>query len=159
MKKLALLLLTVCIMNHAFAKVQTPETLLPPSVDSAVYTNPYTGESSYIRKGTIGATILNIHELNILLQNTPSKENDRLVREIMDQNNKLLASLKVLGLFNVFTIEEWISQSDEQPGRCLLGLLYLQHYPNEITLQSKAIIKDIQKSNNHYLKAAALSFK
>jgi hypothetical protein len=145
-------LLLAVISSNAFAGTFTPEALLPAGADSAVFVNPYTGESGNIRKGTIGATIMNTHELNQLLTNAPSKQNDALVNNIIKEHQSLLPSLKIVGMFDIFNIQEWIVDPEAQPGRCLLGLLYLKQNPKEMTpdiIKTLIILKEA--TTNTYL--------
>jgi len=60
----------------------------------------------------------------------------------------LLDSLKIIGVFNLFTPKEWLSDK-EQPGRILAGLLYLQKYPQYVTPEIKYTLLDLQTHNKN----------
>lgn len=115
----------------------TPEKLLPAGVDSGEIVNAYTGEKGQARKGTVGATISNVALLNKLLKEKPSAETNKKIEETSQAVIKLIPSLKIIALFDFFTIEEWLGNHDKQPGRALVALFYLQEYPKEITPEIK----------------------
>lgn len=146
-----ILLLTPFLSPLSYA-ASTPEALLPNGVDAAIITNPYTGESGMARKGTVGATLDNIHTLNHLLNNTPSNENTQKIQAIMKVQAALIPSLKIIGLFDFFNASEWLMHAKEQPGRCLIGLIYLQKNPEKMTPEVKKILNQLKtKSQNDYL--------
>lgn len=145
-------LLMAITSSNTFASTLTPETLLPAGVDSTVFVNPYTCESGEIRKGIIGATIVNTHELNQLLINAPSEENDELINTIIKEQQSLLPSLKIVGMFDFFNIQEWLANPEIQPGRCLLGLLYLKNNSDKMTPDIiKTLITIKEATKNTYL--------
>jgi hypothetical protein len=109
-------------------EVFTPESLLPDGVDSTISINPYTGESGPARKGTVAATLNNIALLNTKIT---SNKDEKEIQALIDTIKGIIPSLRVIGVFDLFTPEEWIS-SDNQPGRVLVAVLYLQQYPKEI---------------------------
>lgn len=83
--------------------------MLPAGIDEAEVTNPYTGEKRNARKGTVAATINNIALLNkLLLEPISSAASEKLIKESIDEMRKLMPSLKVIGVFNIFTPEEWL---------------------------------------------------
>ncbi len=126
----------------------TPEKLLPAGVDSGEIVNPYTGEKGQARKGTVGATINNIVVLNKLLQEKPTASTDKKIDEHAQAIMKLIPSLKVIALFDFFTVEEWLGNHDKQPGRALVAIFYLQKYPNEITPEIKTQLKQVENETN-----------
>jgi hypothetical protein len=109
----------------------TPESILPAGVDSTTSINPYTGESGPARKGTVAAILNNIALLNTLLSENMSPEDQIKAQEIIKAISSLIPSLRVIGVFDLFTPEEWLA-SDTQPGRVLAVVLYLQQYPKDI---------------------------
>lgn len=112
--------------------VFTPESILPAGVDNSLSSNPYTGESGPARKGTVAATLNNIAVLNTLLS-AEIASNDRIkLQETIKAIVALLPSLRVVGVFDLFTPEEWLS-SQTQPGRVLTAVLYLEQYPQSMT--------------------------
>jgi hypothetical protein len=125
---------------HSFASdPSTLEKLLPIGVDSAIVTNPYTGERGDVRKGTIGASIQNIALLNKLFEQ--SNSSDQPIDEIVSEIRKLIPSLKVLGMFDIFNHEEWLNISlSKQWGRVTCVLLYFEKYPAEIDSRIKSQI-------------------
>ncbi len=136
-------LMTVHPVCWAGKEVFTPENLLPAGVDSAVVINPYTGESGAARKGTVAATLNNIALLNTLLLDKNASNDSARVQEIKDAIISLVPSLKVIGVFDLFSPEEWLL-SDRQPGRVLAAVLYLQTYPEAITAPLKERLLKIQ---------------
>jgi hypothetical protein len=121
----------------------TPERILPAGVDSNISTNPYTGESGPARKGIIAATLNNVALLNTLLSEKLSLNDSTKVQEIIGAITSLIPSLRVVGVFDLFTPEEWLS-SETQPGRVLAAVLYLQKYPQVITPTIKKRLLEIQ---------------
>lgn len=121
----------------------TPESILPTGVDNTISTNPYTGESGSARKGTVAATLNNIALLNTLLSEKISSNDPTKIQEIIEAITSLIPSLRVVGVFDLFTPEEWLS-SDTQPGRVLAAVLYLQKYPQDITSKIKKRLLQIQ---------------
>lgn len=120
----------------------TPENLLPAGVDQTKSVNPYTGESGNARKGTVAATINNIALLNKILLANPTQSDSKSTSDIIKTVEALLPSLKVIGLFDFFNIQEWLANPKEQPGRALVAVLYLQKYP---TTLNKDIINQLHK--------------
>lgn len=125
---------------QASGRAFTPEKILPQGVDETISINPYTGESGYTRKGVIAATLNNVALLNKLLANS-NKETALQVKEITEAIIGLIPSLRAVGIFNLFSIEEWIA-AQEQPGRMMVGVLYLQQYPSEISDKARQKLKD-----------------
>lgn len=107
----------------------TPEKILPVGVDGTISINPFTGESAPVRKGTVAATLNNIALLNHLLAANSEKSRDE-VQCIKEAVVELLPSLRAVGVFDLFSIEEWISTND-QLGRIFVAVLYLQRYPDK----------------------------
>jgi hypothetical protein len=133
-------------------KVFSPEEILPDGVDNSISVNPYTGESGPARKGTVAATLNNIALLNKILSESSSEKNLSKINPIMEAISSLAGSLKVIGMFDLFTIEEWIG-SDQQPGRILAAVLYLQKYPTEITPEICQRLENIKTSTKSNLLA------
>jgi hypothetical protein len=138
-------LLTLCLTNlPVFADtVFTPEKILPEGVDAALSKNPYTGETGYVRKATVAATLNNIAVLNELLGTASSTENLEKNENYVKAIKELLPSLRVIGVFNLFTPLEWLS-AENQPGRVLTVLLYLQRYSDAITPKIKKTLRHLQ---------------
>lgn len=124
-------------------EVFTPEKVLASGVDSSISTNPYTGESGPARKGTVAATLNNVALLNKYLSENMSSNDAAKVQELSEAINPLIPSLRVVGVFDLFTPEEWLS-SKSQPGRVLAAVFYLQKYPQEITPNIRKQLKQIK---------------
>lgn len=124
-------------------EVFTPESILPAGVDNNISTNPYTGESGPTRKGTVAATLNNIALLNTLLSEKVSSSDSSKIQGIIEAITLLVPSLRVVGIFDLFTPEEWLS-SETQPGRVLAAVLYLQKYPQDVTPKIKKRLLQIQ---------------
>lgn len=141
-------------------EVFTPEQVLPSGADSTTSTNPYTGESGPARKGTVAATLNNIALLNNLLSEKESPENEAKIETITEAIASLLPSLRVIGVFDMFTPEEWLSTKDQQ-GRALAAILYLQKYPQSITPSIKRHLERIrdQTKNKIILEAIDLALR
>jgi hypothetical protein len=147
----ALLLSTALFSNFAWSAENspyTPEKILPSGVDESISVNPYTGESGSARKGTVAATLNNVALLNKLLLQPASAQNDRNIKQIIQAIESLLPSLKVVGMFHFFSIEEWLSDDKRQPGRTLVGVLYLQKYPKELNADVKKTLARIHKESS-----------
>lgn len=119
----------------------TPESILPAGVDNSLSTNPYTGESGTARKGTVAATLNNVALLNkALLEKVENKEQ---IDSLMAAISNLIPSLQYIGVFDLFTPEEWLSDVS-QPGRILAALLYLEKFPQKKTKQIDVHLHHIQ---------------
>ncbi|MBM3467022.1 MAG: hypothetical protein FJX70_04220 [Alphaproteobacteria bacterium] len=61
---------------------------------------------------------------------------------------KLMLSLKVIGVFDIFIPQEWLNiQDSKQWGRVTCVLLYLEKYPDIINSEIKSRIKAIEKAS------------
>lgn len=137
-------ILLLVTADLAFAEgVMTPEKILPAGVDVTESVNPYTGEKAEARKGTVAATLSNIVTLNKLLEETVSVQTNQKIDEVSQAIIKLLPSLRVIGMFDLFTIQEWLQNHQKQPGRTLVALFYLQKYPKEVSSDIKTQLNQI----------------
>lgn len=155
--------LQLCLANEAYnsmdtsrEEVFTPEGILPAGVDNTVSINPYTGESGPARKGTVAATLNNIALLNTLLSEKNSPNDHAKAEKIIEAMAALIPSLRVVGVFDLFTPEEWLS-SEAQPGRVLAAVLYLQTYPQNITPEIKQRLLQIQAQTESKMLSAAIA--
>lgn len=137
-------------------KIATPESILPAGVDETLITNPFTGESGHARKGTVGATLINIALLNKALAETMTAEDEKYIQEVLENVRTLIPSLKVIGMFDVFNIEEWVS-APSQPGRVMVALLYVQRYPDALTPRIKNHLEVLEKTTKIKMLKDALS--
>ncbi len=146
----AFVLLTILVVSSSYASASpsTPEKLLPAGVDAVIATNPYTGEKGDLRKGTIGSTIANIAILNKLFEKPDSSQETALnIQATINEIRRLIPSLKVSGIFNLFNPEDWLKMSEPQQwGRVVCALLYFEKYPAELNKHSKDMIISL-KSN------------
>lgn len=124
--------------------VFTPESVLPAGVDSSASVNPYTGESGEARKGTVAATLNNIALLNKLLPGAKSEEEKKQISDLVAAVDSLMPSLRVVGMFDLFTANEWLS-SPNQPGRVMAAVLYLKRYPQEISPEVRRTLVRTEK--------------
>lgn len=125
----------------------TPEKILPKGVDFSQSINPFTGEAAEVRKGTVAATINNVAALNKLLQENPTPETRTNIEQISKEVCSLLISLRVVGLFDIFSPLEWMSTSS-QPGRILIAVLYIEKFPENLTPQ---IIQQLERIKASFL--------
>jgi hypothetical protein len=63
--------------------------------------------------------------------------------------------LKVVGMFDLFRLEEWLNDTS-QPGRIFAALLYLRQYPDEETESIELEIEKIRKGTKSLLLQAAI---
>lgn len=112
------------------APLFTPDLILPDGADGTVSVNPYTQEAGPVRKGTVAATLNNIAVLNGLFS-SPDPQNEPPIIEMTEAIQALLPSLRVIGVFDLFNVEEWL-RTDTQQGRLYVTALYLERYPQEI---------------------------
>ncbi len=123
----------------------TPEKILPSGDDFTLVTNPFTGHSEKARKGTVAATLNNLALLNQLLS-APNVDSCQ-VYQIKDSIIPLLPSLKAIGIFDFFSLEEWIN-CPQNHGRIYISLLYLKQYPSELTKNISNQLTEIKQVTN-----------
>lgn len=109
----------------------TPEEILPDGDDFTLAVNPFTGYPGKARKGTVAATLKNIAVLNqaLLLDSQIGFEQ---VQETKEAITSLIASLKAIGIFDLFSIDEWLSDT-LHAGRIYVAVLYLKQFPEDIS--------------------------
>ncbi|MBN8511673.1 MAG: hypothetical protein J0L79_01395 [Rickettsiales bacterium] len=117
------------------SEIKTEKTLLPDGVEAINAKNPYTGEEGLIRKGTVNSVIQNVAMLDRFFQSKGAtadalKKFDHDIKPFMD-------SIWTTGIFNLFSILEWLSDSNK-PGRIYMSILVLKHYPNLLTSEIHA---------------------
>ncbi len=122
-------------------KAFTPEEIFPDGEDYTIVVNPFTGLKGKARKATVAATLNNIALLNQLLL-----ENEELdqIQAINEAISKLIPSLKAIGVFDLFNLEEWIND-DRQLGRIYIIALYLKQYPEEMTAHLALKLNEIKQ--------------
>jgi hypothetical protein len=144
---IGIIFLSANIAIADMGKPFTPESMIPSGVDEASATNPYDGEQGVIRKGTIEATIVNIALLNRLLNDSHQTADSQIQIDMaVDEIKHLIPSLKILGMFDVFVVDEWTNfKPSRQWGRMVCILLYLQQYPDNITMDIKEKLHNLRK--------------
>lgn len=91
------------------------------------------------RKGSIGASISNINELNMLAVDSHlSCENQKLQAILADQID-LMPALYAVGMFDLFSINEWLVPKQGE-GRVWLGVLLLEIHPELQTAANRRIL-------------------
>lgn len=125
----------------------TPETLLPEGVDVAVCINPYTQESGPARKGTIAATLNNVAKLNPLLASPLNEDTKSQIQALMAEIDRLIPSLKIVGMFDFFEPKEWIGKGN-QLGRVAVILLFLKHYPDQLSFSIQQQLFSIKEATD-----------
>ena len=131
-----------------------PHDLLPEGIDSTTVTNPWTGRQGLARKGTVGAVLNNIVRLNNLVQsNNPDNE---AIRSLINSIQELIPALNCIGMFDLFRVEDWLIDQ-LQPGKQLVALLYLQHYPEQVCDNIREKLLTLNK--NKYLQTEIKKIK
>ncbi|MBY0282298.1 MAG: hypothetical protein K2W94_09150 [Alphaproteobacteria bacterium] len=132
------------IVNEETSPV-TPETILPDGIDKSIIINPYTNQKIEGRKGSVAAAIHNITLLNKLLnfEELTSKQLNELAH-IETAMKEVIPVLAGVGIFDLFTINEWLNSND-QPGRVFVGLLYLEQNLSKINEPTKGELKKIKQ--------------
>ncbi len=128
------------------AEVYAPEQVLPARGNDTIVENPYTHEKGAARIGTVEATLNNVVQLNILLSSQAATEEQ--ARILIEAIQHLLPSLRVAGMFDMFTPGEWLA-AHHQPGRVMVGALYLQAYPQDINHKTEKQLKTARKHSTN----------
>lgn len=123
-------------------KVFTPEDVLPDGDDHTTAVNPFTGFHGRARKGTVAATLNNIALLDRLFQENAGHDQIANVKKAIVE---LMPSLKAVGIFDLFNPIEWINDP-KHLGRTYVALLYLKHYPEEISEEIVDKLKKIKQT-------------
>lgn len=123
-------------------KPVSPEDIFPDGEDYTIVVNPFTGFQGKARKATVAATLNNIALLNRLLIEDEKVEDIQTTHE---EISKLISSLKAIGVFDLFSLEEWLSDH-RQVGRIYVAVLYLEHYRDEMTPDLILKLKEIKGS-------------
>lgn len=139
----SLLLSSLMISTSNQTLAITPEQLLADGQDH-IAQNGITA-----RKGSIKALIDNVAELNLHL--TDQKNPEKAKKAIADLFESM-PTQKELKVFEMFPPAEWIANKD-YPGKVMAGVLYLQHYPAELTPAIKTELITLSKTAHPLLKA------
>lgn len=137
------LLLASFMLNHSNSTFAiTPEQLLADGQDH-INQNGLT-----VRKGSIKALIDNVAELNIQLTD---KSDETKAQKAISDLFESMPTQKELKVFEMFPPTEWITNEDH-PGKVMAGVLYLQHYPTELSPMLKTKLSKISKHAHPLLK-------
>lgn len=139
----SLLLSSIMISQSSLTLAITPEQLLADGQDQI------NQNGLNVRKGSIKALIDNVAELNLHL--TDQGNSEKAKKAIADLYESMPVQ-KELRVFEMFPPTEWVTNKD-QPGKVMAGVLYLQHYPTELTPLLKPQLLTISNSAHPLLKA------
>jgi hypothetical protein len=104
--------------------------------------NGMTIKGTYVRKGTIGATIENVQALDKLLA---EKGGEAEIAQLMKDQRPLGRSLYVLDLFEMQPIEGWFKDTSRQ-GKILVAVMTLEECPELMTPGIKARLAELKAS-------------
>lgn len=122
---------------------KTPDQVLPNGQDSAVHKGEIT-----VRKGAIKALIENVRQLNTLL--VEKKEDTSMITFINDIRESIPAH-NAIDVFQAFPAEDWF-QFEDRPGMTMVGVLYLQQFPDKLTAKLKIRLSKLAKTAHPLLK-------
>lgn len=109
MKILTSSILIIANLFYATAIAITPADVLPDGVDTFV------GENYTARKGTVGATFLNLKTLETLLKQPESPQRDQDIAKVKAELVKIAPTLVNIKLFELFPLHEWQNPSENDP--------------------------------------------
>lgn len=112
-------------VGHATDPVQ-PSDVLPD------HQNTLEENGVQMRKGSIKATIENINAMNRILTMPEGNDRTEKLQAVIKVVQSLIPALDKVGCFSFFTLDEWI-QDEQNQGRILVGLLYMEHDPKSVT--------------------------
>lgn len=110
-----------------------------------------------VRKGTIYATILNIRQFDKLIKEEDSPEKTKEIEIIIQDIKSVIPALESVKMFELFSLEEWIAYTPGNEGRVLVGLLYLQKFPEEASVKIINALKDIFSESSKTLQQEILN--
>lgn len=94
----------------------------------------------YVRKGTIGASLCNVMELDTLLS---QKGSHAQIQKLINDQRPLGRGLYVLDVFQLQPMKVWLSDPTRQ-GRILVAVLVLQDCPEMLTAEVKARLLELK---------------
>ncbi|MES2345128.1 MAG: hypothetical protein V4494_04230 [Chlamydiota bacterium] len=109
--------------------------------------NTTTIDGVVARKGSIAATIANVRALNALMQEAQDSE---ALQEILLDQRALIPTLKVIGMFDLFSIDEWLDPTHGE-GRAWVGVLYLEAFPEQMSASIQQLLKLHQNNYSRIL--------
>ncbi|MFO1257145.1 MAG: hypothetical protein U1E78_01800 [Gammaproteobacteria bacterium] len=109
MKKILMYSIILLNLFQPIAYAITPADILPDSIDT------YVGENYTARKGSVGATLLNLKTLEALLKQPQSVQRDQDISKIKSELVEIAPTLIKLKLFELFPLHEWKNPSNHDP--------------------------------------------
>lgn len=135
-------------------EVFNPESILADGEDYTTAVNPFTGFQGRVRKGTVAATLNNIALLDLLFLENVDEDQIKAIKQAVEE---LIPSLRAIGVFDLFNLTEWASNK-RHPGRAYVVILYLKHYPEEVTTEIISALQKIQETINSRMFQSELQF-
>ena len=120
-----------------------PHDVIPDQVNEKQLSN-----GTSFRKGTIAATVLNAALFDKLIKMPNSPEKDKQITQLINDQKPLMVSLKDIGFFEFVTPLETLQSSNGKEGKALIGVLYLQQNPTEVTPEVTAQLKQLLKTTS-----------
>lgn len=137
MKTTALaLILALTATQNAFSTTSTD--VFPGKEDWAII------KGERVRKGTIGASFVNIKLLNDLLSTGGSEQE---IRKNMNDQRSLSRGLYATDIFEMQPVMNWL-RDPKRPGKIMVAVLALQACPELMTDQLRLALQGILK-NSH----------
>ncbi len=135
------ILSAILVLNSHVCAVQPQDVLKDESSETV------TDSGVSVRKGTIYATILNIRQFDQLIKENDSSEKSEKIEKIKQDISSVIPALEAVKLFELFSPEEWLIYRPGNEGRLLVGLLYLQQFPQHWNAK---IIDDLNKNLENF---------
>ena len=136
---MAIALGSLTLNPAAFAKATTPQELLADNE------NGKTINGVNVRKGTIGAFILNVNGVEELLVRTPYSNE---ISAFKTSLREAIPALNAVKLFDLITIDEFLNAKHTDgtihQAKVLVGAFYLQQFPEATTSQRLTIIENLR---------------
>lgn len=123
----------------------TPNQVLLDGQDTAVHKGGVT-----VRKGTIKALIENVKELNAELKKSRTHDTNT-IDVIVNEVRRSIPEHNAIDVFKAFPAEDWL-QDESRPGMLMVGILYLQLFPEKMTLTIKTKLAKLIKAAHPILK-------
>jgi len=141
MKKL-FLISTFLVSAGTSLLAKTPDQVLVNGQDSAVHKGGIT-----VRKGAIKALIENVKQLNTKLKGREDTSMLALINDIRES----IPAHNAIDVFEAFPAGDWF-QFEDRPGMVMVGVLYLQQFPDKITGELKERLSKLAKAAHPLLK-------
>lgn len=107
------------------------------------------GAAVVARKGSVFATILNIEEFDQMIARPDSDEKTDKIKKIKADLAKLIPALHMVHMFELFSMQEWLAYRPGKEGRLLVGVLFMQHFPE---YSSQVITSYLQRHYDSFSK-------